>query len=125
MKKEIVLDLKNMFENYPPFLEELFYKNMLLEKKVLELGEKNIQLVSDLNKMNKKFEVLKKKYYSECKKTLNIFFSLNGIKVNIICNSNDLISTLVNKYKLKTGKKFSEYELRNADKIMFLICLLK
>ena len=99
MKKEILLELKNILENYPYFIKDLFYKNIELEKKVK-------QLEYNLNKTQREFGDLKEKFYSKFITTLNVIIDHNGKSVNIVCKSNDLISSLIDKYKLKTGKNF-------------------
>jgi hypothetical protein len=111
MKKEILFELKNIFENYPYFMKDLFYKNIELEKKVK-------QLEHDLNQTQKEFIELKKRFYSEFKTTLNIIIDYHGNSVNIVCDSNDLISSVIDKYKLKTGQYFFKYVIRSDSKTL-------
>ena len=111
MKKEILFELKNIFENYPYFMKDLFHKNIELEKKVK-------QLEYNLNQTQREFGELKKKFYSKFTTTLNIIIDYHGNSVNIVCDSNDLISSVIDKYKLKTGKSFFKYVIRSSDKAL-------
>ena len=111
MKREILFELKNIFENYPYFMQDLFNKNLELEKKLKKL-ENNFTL------MEKEFGAFKEKYYAKFKTTLNIIIDHNGKTLNIICNSNDYISSLIDQYKSKTGLNFFEYAIRSSEKAL-------
>lgn len=99
MKREILLNLKSIFGNASYFIQKL-------EKEVKEIQEENYQLKKDNIRLKKDVELLKKRIYGTFKCKLNILFDDPIQKINIVCNNNDSISTLINEYKLKTGKLY-------------------